>query len=109
MSEKFESREEGEDVVDLLSSLTRELAENQGDQNLAQMAKITKDLWQNGEHAAAFWILEAFKKGQDSAIKSLNKADEGSKVYGEVVNDLSQDSGLRSKFGKITFEMGKSE
>ena len=109
MGEKFESRESGEDVADLLSSLTRELAESGGDINLAQMAQNAKDLWLRGEKAAAYWILEAFIKGQDNALSSLSKIDSKKDFSDEVVKDVCKEGGLRDKFGEVIFEMGKDE
>ena len=60
MSESFEPRENEEDVVDLMSSLIREIAESEKNEHIAQMVQTAKNLWQKGEYAGAHWILALF-------------------------------------------------
>jgi len=106
MGEKFESRESEEDVADLMSSLTRELAETGGDTNLAQMVQNAKDLWLRGEHAAAYWVLEAFRKGQENVLGSASRLDKNGSISSSLTKDVSE-SELYQKLGTIQFEMSR--
>ena len=115
MGEKFESREEGEeqkDVVDLLSSLTREIAEDpHGDVHLAQMVQNAKDFWLKGEHAAAYWVLEAFTMGQRDinsvANRMMGHVEGAGRVAGELEKEFTKKDGIYKKLGAITHEMGR--
>ena len=104
MSE-FEPRENEEDAVDLMCSLIREIAESGSGIHLAQMVQNAKDLWQKGEVAAAYWMLEAFKMGQENAMGSAIKLDRNGKIRSDLEKHVFSEDGLWYKLGSITRKM----
>jgi hypothetical protein len=107
MSRESGSEKYKEDVADVMSSLVREIAESGRGSDIAQMVQNAKDLWLKGEHAAAYWILEAFKKGQEDALSSLSRVDKKGDVQSDVLKDVYRDDGLGKKFHDISFQMGQ--
>jgi hypothetical protein len=108
MSEKFEPEENKEDVADLMSSLIRELAESGGGSKIAQMVQNAKGLWIRGEHAAAYWMLQAFELGQEDVLHSSKGLDSNGIAQIDLTKRVCEnDEGLYQKFSEITREMGQ--